>query len=324
MESINKKQINGYRALFDPNYVPPKVIGRKKEIEQVSRFVNDNLITKCDKGVIERFGTSILIGGLKGIGKSTLISKVLNEKLNMKAFLMPVINLKIDCWEKDELELLIDLILKLGINLNTDLFYQFDLKQAWGVIFSYLRKRGKNRLYNLFLNNVESIQPKFFKKLSFNLKNLGLNLLATTNFRYSSIILDNMDLYLNLDVYELGDLYRIVDDRIELAFSERNAEAARYITDAVVEFDTARPGPCISILKRIYPNIHNNWLIDVNPEILQKCCTDALPDIQYSEFDIVELFSTSPVQLLIFLDNITGFLLSTESLYATKKELEDL
>ena len=68
------KSDNGFigpRALFDPNYVPPKVLYRKKEERTLLSILKDSLT--------DEFSLNILYQGIQGIGKRVIVNKVIND-----------------------------------------------------------------------------------------------------------------------------------------------------------------------------------------------------------------------------------------------------
>ncbi|MFX0098339.1 MAG: hypothetical protein ACFFCS_02085 [Candidatus Hodarchaeota archaeon] len=322
-----KSTNEGYRALFDPLYVPPFVIGLDKEEHLIKGFLEDNYSLNSTNNRdfrVSKAGASVMIDGIKGIGKSTLTRKVSTDIIHSKHYSsQDFINISINCLGKDENQILQDLINGLGIELDYPTLVKLDSRVAWSLIANVSQKK-KRTIINVLLNNTESLQFNFYKKLVYNLKNLGINLLITTNVRNNQYFLDNVDLNLSLHAYSVKNLNKIVDQRCDIAFPGHRTTFPRFITDSVLEFDTARPEPCISILRHAYPDLRKGDFSDFSLEKMQNCCKDVLPDIIYNEFSLIDSFNDAPVQMLVFLDNIASFFEDGSKYYIDREDLLDL
>nr|MDO8110364.1 hypothetical protein [Candidatus Sigynarchaeota archaeon] len=199
-----------------------------------------------------------------------------------------------------------------------------DTARTWDAIAGFLRKQSKRTAYNLFFNNVECVPLKFFNKLASNLKGLGLNLLMATSMRHNNFFIDNLDMSMDLDVYNIADLNEIVDQRARAAFPGLNSSASKFITDAVVAFDSARPGPCIAVMKHLYPRVQSGTVDEISLNVLQESVKNALPEISYNELELAEFFANASIQKVIFLDNVIGHHETSGRFYITKAELQDV
>ena len=281
---------------------------------------------KSEHGSSENLGTSVMLNGLHGVGKATLVRKVLQDLCKDCTDESPlkVANIWINCSEKDESQLLHDIMTKLAIEPDQARDEKMDISSAWSMISSFLRKAARRSAFNLFFINVECMSLQSFNKLAANLKNLGLNLLMTTSMRHNNYFIDNLDLAIDLDVYNISDLHEIVDHRARVAFPEIESDVSRFITDAVVEFDSPRPGPCINVLKYLYPHLHSRNLDTVSLDMVQESVKNALPGISYNELELAEFFANASIEKMIFLDNVVGFHETSGRFYISKTELHDL
>jgi hypothetical protein len=318
--------LDGYRALFDPQYIPSVLVGREREQDFLKGFLHDNVVVKSEHGTGESIGTSVMLNGLRGVGKATLVRKVLLDLCKDCTDEIPlkIANIWINCSEKDETQLLQDFMIKLAIEPDQAFVEKLDTSSTWNMINAFLRKEMRHSVYNVFFNNVECVSLQIFNKLAANLKNLGLNLLMTTSMRHNNYFIDNLDLAIDLDVYNISDLHEIVDHRARIAFPELESDVSRFITDAVVGFDSPRPGPCINVLKYLYPHLHAQNLDAISLEMIQESVKNALPGISYNELDIAEFFGNVTVEKIIFLDNVVSFHETSGHFYISKTELHDL
>jgi hypothetical protein len=356
MTQTTMQRLDAYKALFDPYYIPALLVGRKKESAFLKGFLYDNLATNHGTESADVHGTAIMLNGLHGIGKSTLVHKVMADLCQDpgRPTSLRLSNVTINCLEKDEAQLLGDLAAKLEIDIGTHGISSGELTSpnvaccagetggssavhpvsivgntgnistTWSTISACLRKQARQIAYNIFFNNVESVPLKFFNKLACNLKHQGLNLLMATSMRHNNYFIENLDMSIDLDVYKMADLHEIVDQRARVAFPGIDSSVGHFITDAVVGFDSPRPGPCINIMKHLYPHVKALDADAITLEMLQESVKNALPEISYNELDLAEFFGNAPIQNIIFLDNIVGKLETSAQLYITRPELQDI
>ncbi len=325
MQSTKAARLEGYKALFDPHYVPPLLVGRKKEAAFLKGFLNDSVALKLDSTTSDASGIEVMVNGLKGIGKATLIRKVVGELNDEQLVTAPLRlqNISINCVEKDEAQLLGDLLSKLDIELNLPASPPVDVAGTWSTISAVLHKRAASTAYTVFFNNVECVPPRFFNKLAWNLKQQGMNLLMSTSMRHNNYFIENLDLSINLDVYNIGDLNEIVDQRANLAFPGMDSRVGHFITDSVVAFDSPRPGPCINVMKYLYPHVAERNADAISLELIQDSVKNALPEISYNELELAEFFADASIQKVIFLDNIIGRLETSGQFYLSSGHLKE-
>jgi hypothetical protein len=233
-------------------------------------------------------------------------------------------NISINCLEKDEAQLLGDLLGKLGIELPPVVSQSVDVAGTWNTISAILRKRAASTAYTVFFNNVECVPLRFFNKLAWNLKHQGMNLLMATSMRHNNYFIENLDLGIDLDVYRLSDLTEIVDGRAKIAFPGMDPRVGQFITDSVVAFDSPRPGPCINVMKNLYPHVIEGNADSISLEQIQDCVKNALPEISYNELELAEFFAEASVQKIIFLDNVMGQMEASGQFYLSKGGLREI
>jgi hypothetical protein len=326
MQSTKAARLEGYRALFDPHYVPSLLVGRKKEAAFLKGFLNDSVALKLASATNGASGIVVMVNGLKGVGKATLVRKVVGELHDEHVDTTPVRlqNISINCVEKNEAQLLGDLLSKLDIELPLPAISPVDVAGTWNTISTVLRKREASTAYTVFFNNVECVPLRFFNKLAWNLKHQGMNLLMSTSMRHNNYFIENLDLSIDLDVYNMGDLNEIVDQRAKFAFPGMDGRVGHFITDSVVAFDSPRPGPCINVMKYLYPHVAEGNADAISLELIQESVKNAMPEISYNELELAEFFADASIQKVIFLDNIMGRLETSGQFYLSKGELKEI
>ncbi|MEX2727021.1 MAG: hypothetical protein Q6353_007200 [Candidatus Sigynarchaeum springense] len=326
MQFTKAARLEGYRALFDPHYVPPLLVGRTKEAGFLKGFLADSVALKLASHIPDTSGMAVMMNGLKGVGKATLVRKVVNELQEAHVGTSPIRlqNIDINCIEKDEAQLLGDLLAKLDIDLGLPAGSPVDVAGTWNAILAILRKRAATTAYTVFFNNVECVPLRFFNKLAWNLKHQGMNLLMATSMRHNNYFIENLDLSMDLDVYKIGDLNEIVEQRARIAFPGMDPRVGQFITDSVVAFDSARPGPCINVMKYLYPHVVEGNADSISLGLIQDSVKNALPEISYNELELAEFFADASIQKIIFLDNIIGHVEASGQFYISRGKLKEV
>jgi len=84
VKNNNKINYFGPKALFDPNFIPPSLLYRKKEEQTLHSILSDS--------ISDDFCLNILYQGINGIGKKVIVNKVINDLFNQKTESNQVIN----------------------------------------------------------------------------------------------------------------------------------------------------------------------------------------------------------------------------------------
>lgn len=325
MQGLAPARLECYRALFDPRWIPADLVGRDKELSFLRGFLVDNLAIKQEHPSNDGPGSAILINGMGGIGKATLARKAMHAvaaRGEHEGFLPPV---SIDCREKEQGQVMAEIAGSFKLPDETRLGTP-STSSTWNVLSSWLRKHVDCTRVNVCLSNIETMPLPFVVKLASNLKSLGVNMILTTRARYNATFIDQVDVDISLDEYRPGDLHRIVDTRARCAFDDIvSADTTRFITDAVIEYDSPRPLPCINILRALYPRLKNDQATSVlSLDVVQQCIRHALPDLGYGEFDMADYFSGAPVHAIVFVDNILSWFDRGDECYLPHPALENM
>ena len=180
----DKIQYVGARALFDPNFIPPVFIERKKKSELLHGVITD--------AIEDQYSTNINFYGLEGIGKNLLVNNFLQDisikqvKASLKGKSSRNDNnvyiLRVDCSEKDIEQVFFTIlgqlcsIIKLQLNFNEIL--NLTAVKLWNSL-----KLIMDRLENpviLFLQKSENISPFYLTKLFKYAKNSNKIQIITT------------------------------------------------------------------------------------------------------------------------------------------------
>ncbi len=315
----NKSNIVGPRALFDPNYIPPKLLFRKKEENALFSILND--------GITDDFSLNILYQGIQGIGKKVIVNKVLKDLSTQHEATVNFYTISIDCKEKSSEEILISLISELNkfttssINFNSIL--NSKSPQMWKTFITLCKKVNKSII--IILNNTEALKSDLYKKL-LHLKDLKVTLISTINkiLRPSSLeVLSEFDLKKKLEYFTYKELLNILDQRLSLTFShEINREVLEFISDLIFEHYVPVPGKGIDILREIYPYIKSHKNIEHHKML--EICQNEFDSYQSDEFSMLTYISEEELLIIIFLDNLSNYFLKNLNYYISSDELKEL
>ncbi|MHA2123294.1 MAG: hypothetical protein ACW990_19010, partial [Promethearchaeota archaeon] len=86
---LDVKNTVGPKALFDPEFIPPKLLYRKKEQNSLNSILTDS--------IIDKFSLNILYQGINGIGKKAMANKVINDLINKRGEVNRIFKVCIDC-----------------------------------------------------------------------------------------------------------------------------------------------------------------------------------------------------------------------------------
>ncbi len=317
---INKNFV-GSKALFDPNYIPPQLLYRKKE--------QNSLISILTDSISDEFSLNILYQGINGIGKKAIVNKVINDLSIQNKGNTDIHKICIDCKEKDFEELIFSLLADLinicKFKVNYESLLNSNLSHLWNV-FKLLCKRIDYNLFFVF-TNVEYLKPEIFKKFLHIGKEINITSIYTINKILQPITIDllsEFDLKKKLDYFTYKELYSILKQRTLLTVSHPvDEELIKYIADLVCEQYVPVPGKGIEILRDIYPLLKNKQYIK-NCELIE-LCQNHFDQMQiHDEFSMLNYISEEDFLNIIFLDNLSNYFISKMNYYVSLKELEEL
>ena len=318
--NINDKYV-GPKALFDPNYIPPRLLYRKKE--------ETSLFSILDDSISDEYSLNILYQGINGIGKKAIVHKVLNDLLTQNKDFIQLNNIFVDCKEKKLDELIFSLLSEINTfsNLNIDFGKIFNLKvsQLWN-IFKIICNKIDSHLFFIF-NNIEYLEPEIFNKFLQFSRETNITLISTANkiIKPGTIdLISEFDFKNKLNFFTYHELYAILKQRALLSFShEIDKHLIRYITDLICEQYVPVPGKGIEILRNLYPILKNeNYSNKIE---LLEIFQDEFENFQISdEFSILNYLSEEDILTVIFLDNLSNYFISKMNFYISLKELQEL
>jgi len=318
--NLNNNYI-GTKALFDPNFIPPRLLYRKKEEDSLFSILNDS--------ISDEFCLNILYQGINGIGKKAVINKVLNDLLNQNKDFIQINNVFVDCKEKNIEEVIFSLLSEIitfsNINIDLRSILNSDISNLWNT-FKFISNKVDSHLFFIF-NNIEYLEPEIFNKFLQFSREANITLISTANkiIRPGTIdLLSEFDFKNRLNFFTYHELYAILKQRVLLSFShEIDNQLIQYITDLICEQYVPVPGKGIDILRDIYPILKNKNNIR-NFELLE-ICQNEFDNFQISdEFSMFYYLSEEDILTVIFLDNLSNYFMRKMNYYISLEELQEL
>ncbi|MFX1408762.1 MAG: hypothetical protein ACFFA6_00285 [Promethearchaeota archaeon] len=321
VDSESYNEYVGPKAIFDPNYIPPQLLYREKEVQSLYSILDDS--------IADRFCLNIIYQGIQGIGKKVVVNKVLKDLLAKNKELVNIHKICIDCKEKNLEDLIFSILTELNrfssFNIDFNSILNSKISHLWNII-KLACKKVNSGLFFLFYN-IESLKPDVFKKFLQFGKESNITLISTVNtiLKPSTLdLLSEFDFKKKLNFFTYNELYSILKQRVSLTFThEIDKELIRYITDLICEYYVPVPGKGIDILRDTYPlliekkNFKNYEIIDI--------CQNEFDSIQVTdEFCILNYVSEENLLTIIFLDNLSNYFLKKLNLYISLEELNEI
>jgi len=311
----------GPRAIFDQNFIPPKILHRKQEEHSLFSVMND--------AITDDFGINIIYQGIEGIGKKVIINKVINDLLNQDKNFSYIYKIKVDCKEKKLEELIISLLSEMNRVYNFNLDFQQILNSNLPNLWNLFKLATQKVDYNLLIafNNIEHLNPEIFKKFLHFGKEKNMILISTINKVLKPAAYDLLgcfDLKINLNYFSYNQLCEILHQRIALAYKVNlETDLVEFITDLIFEHYVPVPGKGVDILRELYLllNSKKDYKECGAYEIVQ----NQFDPLQMSdEYSLLTYISEEDLLTIIFLDNLSNFFLKNTRYYISFQELKEL
>ncbi|MBD3193765.1 MAG: hypothetical protein GF317_01830 [Candidatus Lokiarchaeota archaeon] len=326
MLSKNKCQSDyvGPKALFNDNYVPPKLLYRKKEETSLFSILRDSLS--------DNFSINVLYQGIAGIGKKVIVNKVLKDLINRRNPLNSYKRITLDCREKTIEEILLSALSKI-LSLNSpqfdmNLIMNSKISRLWSVLKLSIKKVDKNII--LILNNSEHLDPTVFKKFLAFGKESKISIISTINkvLRGSAMdLLSKFDFKRKLSYFKYKELVKILKQRANLSFKHHiDNGLIEFISDLIFENYVPIPGKGIYILRDLYPFLQTNSLENLSYDQIVEISHNHLDSMpSHDEFNILNYLAEENLFTLIFLDNLTNYFISNSlNYYISEKQLKEI
>lgn len=246
------------KGLFDPYYVPDKLLYRDRELETVKGVYKDSFE--------EDYGVNCLVHGITGVGM-TVFSRFFLTKLIPEQFNAHTVY--VDAKHKDTLEIISELNDKIHQETNTPITVAFDLDVLWMQFKRTAIATDKRTVF--VIDNIDETNEEVYSKLARLSKEIRASTIGVLNSHDYRMLTKlpatqmAYDFEVPLDTYTQSQLYDIVRTRVEDTFPlGLTDDVVRYITDLVVEFDASKPKTTVEALKALWPLASRGEQIDAD------------------------------------------------------------
>ncbi|MHA2041473.1 MAG: hypothetical protein ACW975_06365 [Candidatus Thorarchaeota archaeon] len=281
------RQNRSPKGLFDPYYVPEKLLHRDRELDAIN------------------YGVNCLVHGITGVGM-TVFSRYFLTKLTPHHF--DAHTVYVDARRKDVLEIVAELNDKIHRETNTPITVAFDLDVLW---MQFKRMAASTTKKTVFVvDGIDETNEEIYSKLAHLSKEIRASTIGVLNSH---------------DYYTQSQLYEIVRQRVEDTFPlGLTEEVVRYITDCVIEFDAGKPRTSVEALKALWPMASSGQ--EVTSDAVRAATsniTTAAQDMDY--MDTIDTISTNDFMTLLVLESLAQHLMTykTET-YIDRKTLNEL
>ncbi|MHA1960472.1 MAG: AAA family ATPase [Candidatus Thorarchaeota archaeon] len=305
------------RGLFDPFYVPPKLLHRDRELDSINGVYRDSYE--------DNYGINCLVHGISGVGR-TVFSRYFLTKLVPENFAARTVY--VDAKRKGYAEIVTELNDKIT-GMSDAVTVAFDLDQLW-IQFKRTAAASPNRTV-FVIDNIDDTNEEVYAKLarlSKEIKASTIGILNSHDYRFlTKVPATSMayDFEVPLDTYTQAQLYEIIRMRVEDTFPlGLTEEVLRYITDIVCEFDASKPKTSIEALKVLWPLAQRGQEIDSDSV---RAATSRITTFGHDQdyMDIIDTISMNDFMTLLVLEAMTEHLMryKTET-YIDRQTLSEL
>ncbi|MEM2142080.1 MAG: hypothetical protein QXS20_02610 [Candidatus Thorarchaeota archaeon] len=305
------------RGLFDPYYVPSRLLYRDEEIDILTRAYRDSYE--------DQYGMNCLVHGITGVGM-TVFSRYFLTRVIPQSFDSHTVY--VDAKNKDILEIVSELSDKTHSLLSSPITVAFDLDVLW---MQFKRAAAATKRTVFVMDNIDETNEELYRKLAQLSKEIGASTIGVLNSHDYRMLTKTrssgmlFDLEIALDTYSESQLYEIVRNRVEETFPHSLTEdVLRYITDLVCEFDAGRPRTTIEALKSLWPLAVRGC--DIDSDAVRSATfrlTSSFLDQDYLE--LVDSLGMDDFMTLLVLETLSEHLMRCKTeVYIDRQTLNEL
>ncbi len=306
------------KGLFDPYYVPKKLLHRDRELESIGGIYADSYT--------DEYGVNCLVHGITGVGM-TVFSRYFLTKLVPEKF--DAYTIYVDAKNKDTLEIISELNDKVHKQTNTPITFTFDLDVLWMQFKRTASAASKRGVF--VIDNIDERNEEIYAKVARLSKEINASTIGVLNSHDYRLLTKGAassmayDFEVPLDTYTQGQLYDIVRMRVEDTFTQGlTDEIVRYITDIVCEFDASKPKTSIEALKALWPMASAGKEIDSDTV---RAATSEIAQFAYDQdyMDTIDTISMNDFMTLLVLEALAEHLMryKTET-YVDRQTLNEI
>lgn len=313
----------GPRAIFNPNFLPTKIIPRFKKAEIVHGIIQD--------AIEDDYATNLTLYGLQGAGKNLIFNVLfewfeLQQSTENEKNTAPYI-LSIDCTDQELGQILFSILNRfcklMEISIRLDEVLTWDTITLWNT-FKYLVSKCERPIF-LYLRKIEYVEEAIIDKfLNFAKSTTNLHILTsidTGNQTYAFNQYNQLDHRIKLGILNTNELVQIARQRSLMAFKTYlEPDVLKLIVDYIVEYGTKVPGSCINVLKRIYPLAEEQG--EIMAEDIRKLIQYYFEGVSIDSLAIADYVMKTSIEERLFLDYLVNHFRNPSQFYISNQEIE--
>lgn len=242
-------------ALFDPQYLPPKLLHREHELDTLTQ-----LLTSEDETYTN---LNIMVHGSFGIGRTTLLRFLGHHEFNHCH--RPFINFH----GKNTTEIIIDTLSTLRNESNIT----GSIPELWTHVKRLVRKVETPIIF--IFDDVDRQNSEIYGKFLQLCKEQGVSSMATAPRYYPRQLTNNtgqlLDFTLELEPFTDNQLLDIIKQRVAATFPfSFSSTITELMADIIGILDFQRPATAVELLRHLYPLTLQQTHITAN-QIRQAC-----------------------------------------------------
>ncbi len=289
------------KGLFDPYYVPSKLLHRERELDTIGGLYADSYS--------DDYGINCLVHGISGVG-NTAFSRYFLTKVVPESF--DAYTVYVNTQDKTALEIVSELYDKVHKETNTPMTVAFDLDILW---LQLKRTAATTQRRGVFvLDNLDERSEEVYTKVARLSKEIKASTIGVLNSHDYRVLTKGAarsmayDFELPLDTYTQNQLYDIVRMRVEDTFPNGlTDEIVRYITDICTEFDASKPKTSVEALRALYPLASRGQEID--SDIVRSATSDVTSIVVDQDYmDTIDTISMNDFMTLLVLEALAEHL----------------
>jgi cell division control protein 6 len=306
------------KGLFDPYYVPDRLLHREREMQMIDSVYRDSYD--------DDYGINCLVHGITGVGM-TVFSRYFLTKIIPEQF--DSYTIYVDAKHKDVLEIVAELNDKIHRLSSRPITVAFDLDKLW---MQFKRTAAASSRRGVFvIDNIDENNEEVYTKVAMLSKEIKASTIGVLNSHDYRLLTKApatqmaYDFEVPLDTYTQSQLYDIVRLRVEDTFPlGLTDEIVRYIADLVCEFQASTPRTSIEALKALWPLAQRGQ--EITSDIVRSATSRITTLGQDDDYmDLIDTISMNDFMTLLVLEALSEHLMryKTET-YIDRQTLNEL
>ena len=306
------------KGLFDPYYIPDRLLHREREMRMIDSVYRDSYE--------DDYGINCLVHGITGVGM-TVFSRYFLTKIIPEQF--DSYTIYVDAKHKDVLEIVAELNDKIHRLSSKPITVAFDLDKLW---MQFKRTAAASSRRGVFvIDNVDENNEEIYTKVAMLSKEIKASTIGVLNSHDYRLLTKApatqmaYDFEVPLDTYTQSQLYDIVRMRVEDTFPlGLTDEIVRYIADLVCEFQASTPRTSIEALKALWPLAQKGQ--EITSDIVRSATSRITTLGQDDDYmDLIDTISMNDFMTLLVLEALSEHLMryKTET-YIDRQTLNEL